>query len=177
MPKQSSGERRKQILNQRRAEERREFDLREAEDLFQQALYVFREYGDEPGADRWSRRALTLNPDHAGALTLLAQIHSAAGHYAEALGYLRRLRKATDEPSAIYNIGVVYYQMGQPDNALTDMREFHRATKNMHGTKWPQLRQSAEALCATLELRRELAKPAPPAPTEPPPKQPQPPLP
>src|ERR1051325_4133758 len=112
MPKPSSGERRKQILKQRRAEEQREAGREEAEHLFREALATSR-YGHEPAAARLLRKALALHPEHAGALTLLAQIHEAAGHYAEALGYLRQLRPFSDEPVAIYNTGVLYDTMAQ----------------------------------------------------------------
>jgi Tfp pilus assembly protein PilF len=36
--------------------------------------------GDAPAADRSLKKALLLDPDHVQALTLLAQIHDAAGH-------------------------------------------------------------------------------------------------
>ena len=64
------------------------------------------------------KKALILDPDHAKALTLLSQIHESAGHHAEALGYLRRLRKVSDEPTVIYNTGVIYNKMGLPANAV-----------------------------------------------------------
>src|SRR5690242_19302282 len=103
MEKPSSGERRKQILKQRRAEEQRGADREEAGQLFREAFYAHAD-GDSPGADRLLKRALNLHPDHPQALTLLAQIHEDAGHYPEALGYLRRLRKLDDDLTVIYKI-------------------------------------------------------------------------
>src|SRR5215472_6722675 len=147
MPKPRSGERRKQILRQRRAEQQREAALMEAEDLFRQARAASEWGHDPPAADRLLRKALALDPDHTGALTLIAQIHESAGHYAEAMGYIRRLRKLTDEPSVIYNIGMLHHHMGQAENAVGAMREFVTVTKGMRGPKWQKLRDSAEALC------------------------------
>lgn len=71
MAKASSGERRKQILKQRRAEEQREADIEEAGFLFQDAMDAQRE-GDAPAAGRLLKKALILHPEHAPALTLLA---------------------------------------------------------------------------------------------------------
>ena len=164
MAKASSGERRKQILKQRRAEEQREADIEEAGFLFQDAMDAQRE-GDAPAADRLLKKALILHPEHAPALTLLAQIHDSAGHFAEALGYLQRLRKLSHDPTVIYNIGVIYNEMGQPENAVAAMREFLAVTAELHLPKWQQLRASADSLCRFTRL------PAPqehaPAPTPP----------
>src|SRR5580700_9980650 len=103
MAKQSSQERRKQILKQRRAEEQREANREDAEFLFGEALYAHSD-GDVPDAGRLLRKVLILDPNHARALNLLADIHENAGHYADALGYLQRLRKIQDDPAALYNI-------------------------------------------------------------------------
>src|ERR1035441_8596228 len=85
MAKPTIQERRKQALRQRRAEEQREFDREDAGYLYGDAMEAHRS-GDAPAADRFIRKALILDPNHAGALGLLFEIHRAAGHYAEALG-------------------------------------------------------------------------------------------
>jgi superfamily II DNA or RNA helicase len=175
VPKPSSGERRKQLLKQRRADERRDFELAEAESLFRDALRAFRS-GDEPAAGRWLKKALALHPEHVGSLTLLAQIHDAAEHYAEALGYLRQLRRLTDDPTPIYNSGVLYGKMGQPENSAAAMREFLQATQHKREPKWQKLRESARALmdgvgrpAARAADPAKMAPPKPPA-AEPPPR-------
>ena len=142
MAKPKSQERRKQILKQRRAEEKREAGREELEYLFRAALYAHGT-GDAPAADRLLKKALLLDPDHVEALSLLAQIHEGAGHYAEALAYLRRLRKLKDDPVVLYNIGVIYRQMGQPENAVDAMQGFLSATQALRGPKWQTLRESA----------------------------------
>src|SRR5437016_4531744 len=123
MAKPTSQERRKQILKQRRIQESREKGQEDAQFLFQEAFYALGD-GDIPAADRLAKKALIQDPEHADALGLLAQIHEAAGHPAEALGYLRRQRKVVDDPGVIYNIAVVYREIGQWENAVQSMREF-----------------------------------------------------
>ena len=179
MAKPTSQERRKQILKQRQAEEQREADREELEFLFRAAVQAHYR-GDAPAADRSLKKALLLDPDHVEALTLLAQIHDDAGHHAEALAYLRRLRKLKDDPAVLYNIGVVYRHMGQPENAVDAMRGFLSATEARRAPKWRTLRESAEALCQDVRLRTPPEKPAPPSPKPPaaepaPPRQEKPP--
>ena len=142
MAKPTSQERRKQILKQRRAEEQREAGRHELEFTVRAARQAHNT-GDAPAADRSLKKALLLDPDHVEALTLLAQIHDDAGHHAEALAYLRRLRKLKDDPAVLYNIGVVYRHMGQPENAVDTMREFLSATAARRAPKWHTLRESA----------------------------------
>jgi SNF2 family DNA or RNA helicase len=172
MAKPNVQERRKQILKRRRVEEQREADRDEAGFLFQDALSAHR-LGDVPVAGRLLKRALLLDPDHTDALTLLAQIHDEAGHHGEALAYLRHLRKLKDDPTVLYNLGVVYRRMAQPENALDAMREFLAATKLLREPKWRQLRESAEAFCAMARQGAQFEKPAPPPPAPPaPPREP-----
>jgi SNF2 family DNA or RNA helicase len=159
MAKVTSQERRKQILKQRRSQEVRERGLETAEILFQEALYAHQE-GDTPAADRLAKKALLQDHGHEQALRLLAQIHDIAGHHAEALGYLRQLRKLVSDPVVLYNTGVVYEHMGQPENALQAMREFLAATKTFREPKWRRMRESAEALCEFVRLRLQQTKPA-----------------
>ena len=104
MAKPTSQERRKQALRQRRADQQREFDREDAQFLFGDAVDAY-EFGDIPAADRLLKKTLLLDPNHSRAIELLAQIHEAAGHYAEALGYMQRLRKVASNPRALYNVG------------------------------------------------------------------------
>jgi superfamily II DNA or RNA helicase len=163
MAKPTSQERRKQVLKQRRAKEQREADLEEAQFLYEDAFRAQRD-GDAPAAGRFLKKALILDPDHAGALSLLAEIHDRAGHHAEALGYLRRLREIKkDDPTVLYNIGVVYREIGQMGHAVEAMREFLAAAKPPRDPKLQRLCESAESLCKTSWTAPQPAPPAPPA--------------
>src|SRR5271157_1314497 len=159
MAKPTSQERRKQILKQRRAEEQREADREELEFLCRSAFHAHSR-GDAPAADRSLKKALLLDPDHPDALTLLARIHDDAGHHAEALAYLRRLRKLTDDPVVLYNMGVAYRHTGQPENAVDTMREFLSATEARRAPKFKALRESAEALCEEARVRTQVEETA-----------------
>jgi len=119
MPKPTSQERRKQLLKQRQAEFQVEVNREEAEFLCARAFDAHHA-GDAPAADRMLKKALALHPDHVDALRLLAEIHEIAGHHANALGHLRRLRKLTDEPAVLYNIGTVYRQPGSTGESRRD---------------------------------------------------------
>src|SRR6266705_2844117 len=139
MAKPNSQERRKQMLKQRRAEDQRRWDQADARDLFHTAFAAHKK-GDAPAADRLLKKALILDPDLADALSLLAEIHNEAGHYAEALGYLLRLRKLKDDPGVLYNIGVVYGEMQQTEKAVDALREFLAATSGSRDPKWKRFR-------------------------------------
>ena len=173
MAKPTSQERRKQALRQRRAEEQREFDRQDAGYLYGDAVRAHRS-GDIPAADRFLKKTLILDPNHAGAMDLLAQIHRDAGHYAEALGYLQRLRKADPNPTALYNIAVLHNMMGQMEKASDTMREFLAETKGRYEPEWQRLRKSAESFLQLTRPKPAPEKPAPPpaksaAPAPPPP--------
>ena len=142
MAKPNNPAHRKQVLKQRRAEEQREWDRRNARELFQDARSLL-SARDAPGAERVLRKAALLDPEWAEPLVHLAQIHLSAGHQAEALAYLRRARKLHDDPMTLYNIGVIHYQMGQQDSAVEAVTAFLAATENLIGPMWPKLRQSA----------------------------------
>jgi tetratricopeptide (TPR) repeat protein len=148
MAKLTSQDRRKQILKQRRAHAQHEADREESNSLFERALTANRA-GDAPAADRLLKRALVLDPEQADAMNLLALIHESAGHHAEALAYLQRLRKLRDDPVVLYNTGVVYREMKQHDKAIETMREFLAATSALREPKWQRLRESANAVCAS----------------------------
>src|SRR5438874_6149044 len=100
MAKPNSQERRKQMLKQRRAEDQRQWNQADAKDLVHTAFAAHRK-GDAPAADRLLKKALILDPELADALRLLAEIHNVAGHHAEALGYLLRLRKLRDDADVL----------------------------------------------------------------------------
>jgi SNF2 family DNA or RNA helicase len=178
MAKQDSQLRRKQILKQRKAEERREWDRQDAGFLFRDAFRAHRD-GDLPAAARLLKKALVLDPDHAASLSLLAEIHNDAGHHAEALAYLRRLQKIDDGPGALYNIGLVYHDMEQLENAAGFMREFLAAVNGLRDSKWRRLRASAETICEEFRRAPRMEKPAPspPKPAAPSPPAPTPPTP
>ena len=156
MAKPNSQERRKQVLKQRRAEEQREADREEAQYLYKEAVFANRA-GDAPAAGRYLKKALILNPNHAGALELLAEIHDRAGHYAEALGYLRRAREFQNDPEVLYRIAVMFLKMDQGEQATGAMREFLAASKPVSEPRIQKLRVSAEAF-----LKIPLPPPPPP---------------
>jgi SNF2 family DNA or RNA helicase len=176
MANQTSQQRRKQLLKQRQADEQREADREEVEFLYRDA-YRMHTRGALPIADRLLKRVLVLDPDHVKALTLLAQIHATSEHHAEALAYLRRLRKLTDDPGVLYHLGVVYNQMRQPEKAAECMREFLAASKALREPKWRKWRESAEAICENFRRAAPMEKPpeppAKPAATPPPPPNPE----
>ncbi len=155
MAKPTSQERRKQALRQRRAEEQREFDLEEAGYFFGDALQAHRS-GDIPAADRFLKKALILDPKHSGAMRLLAQIHHAAGHYAEALGYLQQLRRIDTDPTTLFNSAVLLRELGHSDKALESMREFLAAVAARREPEWRKLKISAQSF-----LQSTLPQPAP----------------
>ena len=162
MAKPTIQERRKQALRQRRAEEQREFDREDAGYLYGDAVEAHRS-GDIPAADRFLKKALILDPHHARAIELLAQIHNEAEHYAEALGYMQRLRKVETNPRAIYNIAVLHHQLGQEEKALETMREFLSETKGRQDAESRRLRVTAESFLQFARLKAAPEKPAPPA--------------
>ena len=176
MAKPTSQERRKRVLKERRAELQRVVDREEAEFFFKDALHAYRS-GEIPAADRLLKKALVLEPHHAGSFTLLAQIHEASGHFAEALGYLRQLQKLTTDPAVLYNLGVIYGQLKQPENATAAMQEFLAATKSRRGPKWQELRASATSFRSVYSTAPAPPSPvpaaAPPPAPKPPPPQPE----
>ncbi len=160
MAKPDIQQRRKQILKQRKAEEQREWNRQDAEFLYRDAFRAHRE-GDLPAADRWLKKTLVLNPDHTAALSLLAEIHAGAGHYEEALAYLRRMQKLVTGAGVLYNIGIVYHGMGQMENAAAAMRDFLGAVKGLREPKWRRMRETAEELCREFQRSQRAEKPAP----------------
>jgi len=160
MAKPTSQERRKQVLRQRRAEEQREFDREEAGYLYGDAVQAHRS-GDVPAADRFLKKALILDPNHANAIDLLAQIHRDAGHYAESLGYLQRLRKVETDPTALLNMATLHDLMGQREKGIETMREFLAEIKGRPEPKWLPLRVVAESFLRFAQPKPAPAKPAP----------------
>jgi len=161
MAKPTSQERRKQTLRRRRAEDQRESDRKEAGFLFGDALRAHRA-GDIPAADRFLKKALILDPKHARAMELLAQIHHDAGHYAEALGYLQRLRKVDTDPRALYNCAMLHHRLGQAEKAAETIREFLTEIRGRHEPEWRRLRAAAESLLQVTRPNPGPERPAPP---------------
>lgn len=153
-------ERRRRLLKERRAEERREFALAEAECLSWEARHVYEE-GDVPGAARIARKALRLAPEHRPSLDLLAQIHFQAGQYEEAAQYLRLMRKDPAALGASYNLGLAHRQLGRRQEALEDFRHFLKVSKSSRDPQWTALRANAKVWC------KELAKAGSPATPQP----------
>ncbi|MEO7652962.1 MAG: SNF2-related protein [Bryobacteraceae bacterium] len=166
MAKLSSQERRKHVLKQRKAEQQQQWDRREADAVFREACQSHRA-GDEPDAGRLLKKVLILDADHTGALDLLAQIHADAGHFSDALAYLRRRQKLKNDPGVVFNIGVVYHRRSEYDHAAQAMSEFLAATKPPAGRHWAPQRATAESICAFARNQTKLAhatlKPEPPA--------------
>src|ERR1035437_7048688 len=113
-------------------------------------------------ADRFLKKALVLDPHHARALGLLFEIHRAAGHYAEALGYLQRRRKVDSDPKVLYNIAGLYQELGQGEKALETVREFLSETKGRQDAESRRLRVTAESFLQFARLKPAPEKPAPP---------------
>jgi SNF2 family DNA or RNA helicase len=174
MAKPTSQERRKQALRQRRAEEQREADREEAGYLYGDAARAFRD-GDVPAADRYLKKVLILDPNHARAMDLLAQIHLDAGHLADALAYLQRRRKIDADPLPLYNMAVILHEMGQAQKANDTMREFLAGIKGLREPKWQRLRISAETFVRVYRPRDAGEEPAPPPPKPAAPAPPKPP--
>jgi superfamily II DNA or RNA helicase len=159
----SREEHRKQVLKQRRAEAQREDDLREAHLFYGDAHQAHRQ-GDMPAAARFLQKALIRDPDHVQALLLLGQIHYDAGHHAEAIAYWQRRWKVLRDPFTLYNIAVVYREMGQPENAIKTVREFMAETQPFaDDPKVKRLRGSAKTLLALCQPKPVVEK-QPPAP-------------
>jgi superfamily II DNA or RNA helicase len=181
MSNASRQDRRKQVLKQRRAELEREFALEEANYLYRQAYSAHRA-GDEPGAARLLRKTLVLNPDHPGALTLLAEIHNRAGHYAEAMGYMRHLQRVNDDPALLLNIATLLFNMRRTEEAAEVAQEFLGHTRARRSEKWEQMRAAGRELlerCKSVPRSapvapRPAAPPTAPAPTPPEPVAPPP---
>ncbi|MEO8372435.1 MAG: SNF2-related protein [Candidatus Solibacter sp.] len=178
MPKPTSQERRKQVLRERRAEEQRQYNREDANVLFNEAIYAYDD-GDIPAADRSLKKALILDPNHVPSLDFLGQIHDAAGHHAEALGYLQRSRKLDTQPRTLYNIAVLHRQLGQIEEAVEAMGAYLVASKGLRDAESKRLRSSAESFVKFLRPMSAPEKSAPkktappparsPAPAPPPP--------
>jgi len=162
MAKPTSQERRKQTLRLRRTEEQREIDRDEASYFYGDARRALSS-GDIPAADRLLKKVLLLDPTHAAAIDQLVKIHHSAGHYAEALGYLQRMRKIDDDPTTLYNIAALHQQLGQPDKARDAMRDFLSTVDGREEPQLQRLRSRAQAFLTSKLPKPEPARePAPP---------------
>ena len=90
----------------REAQQRREFDLQDADLLIRDARRANRG-GDAPAAARLAKKALALYPEHAGALELLGVMYLDAKQFADAAHYFGILLKVIKDsplrPSPLYN--------------------------------------------------------------------------
>lgn len=169
-------ERRRRLLKERRAAELREIDQDEARYLTTVADRYYAS-GDAPLAMRVAKKALHLDPDLFDARELIARIHFQDEQYEEAVPHLRRLLEYPEFPSAGYNLGMAYFNLGRKQDALKAFQDFLEATVSVRGANYKRLRESAKAFCAN--LAKEAAQPSaqpvvkePPAPKAPPPPPP-----
>ncbi len=165
MPKPKKDEQRRKQLKLREAAKRLEFDHSEAESLYRRASQLYRR-GDLPEAARLAKKALLLWPEHVHTLALLAQIHSDAGHHADALYYFRLLRKQDPDPRLIYNCALAQSKLGKHELALAEFREFLAKTASFPKKEWFSCRESAIELVkeVTAKLQADAARTPPPAP-------------
>ena len=115
--------------------------------------------GDAPAAHRLARRALALTPDSVPALGLLGEIHFEAAQYADAAYYFGLLRKRTDDPGVIYNLGLAHQHVGRKEQALGEFREFLDRTGPFPEKKWFALREIAARLARDLDAAPPPAAP------------------
>jgi superfamily II DNA or RNA helicase len=168
-------ERRKRELKLRRAEEQREWDREYAVDLARDAYFAYRK-GDLVEAMRETRRALSLCPDHAPAVSLLGQIHLEAGHFADALPHLLHLRKLDPGPGVTYNIARALHGLGRMEEALAEYQALLKIPRR--DAMMVKARELAKQF--SLELERAIAlrdaartapvRPVPAAPPQPAPE-------
>ena len=125
MNDQKKREKRLRELKLRDAEERRELNLGEANELVHEANRAHGK-GDAPLAARFARKALALHPEHPGALNQLGLVYFEAGQFADAASYFGLLRKL-DSPfkrGAVYNFGLANFKLGRNDEARKSFDEF-----------------------------------------------------
>ncbi len=94
----------------------REGDLLQARDLYEQALALYRRFGDEHHA-AWVRNNLGLIHK------TLCEWDAAAAQLRSALEVYRRLGRFAETGSPLLNLGIVYHKAGEWDRALEHYRE------------------------------------------------------
>ncbi len=173
MPDAKKQERRRRELKLREAALRESENREQAGWLHKDAQQAFRD-GDVPAAARLAKKALVLDPMHAGALDTLGHIYFTAGEFAVALPYVRQFRKIRPEdPPAAYNLGMALMKLGRSREALAEFEEVLKLIKGVPKLKAAAMRESALSICR--ELRTGLAKSETPSKQQDPPPEPAPP--
>jgi len=157
-------ERRRRILQERRAALDRQFDLGEAQGLIRDARRMLAS-GDRPGAAKAAKRALKLDPDSFPALDILSEAYFANEQFDQALACLSQLRKYPEAVTASCSMGHAYLALGRTEDALQCFQEFLdvSASSTLRGMK--AMRENTRLLCRDLAKQIAVAaiKPAKPA--------------
>lgn len=119
------------------------------------------DHGDETKAGADVKRALELNPQHAGAIMLQARLWMAAKQYDDALAITERALESEEAQGAWSLRGDAFFALGKYDEALecfTNAKRFDAAVAEVHFRKSQALAAQGESEAAEqqLELAREL---------------------
>jgi superfamily II DNA or RNA helicase len=174
--KPSSKDRRKQLLKQRRAGERRDADQLDSAFHLGCAFEEFDD-GNFAAAERLARKALNLDPSNTGALELLGEARLKARDFEGARECFATLRELTSEPAVLFNLGSALVGLGQYDAAADAMREFLAATRKLPDAHWRTYRQKATVVAnlrasGLAPLPHRAPAPSPPARSKPRPEAP-----
>lgn len=92
--------------------------------LWKQIQTLYKSH-DEEKALELCQQLLLAEPEHCGALEMLAIASSKRKKYTEAINYFQLLLQAVNEPSAslLYNLGITYYHAAQNEKALAILEE------------------------------------------------------
>lgn len=91
--------------------------------------------------DCWFDRAVRFRPDDTVVRSLYAQYLGKHGRKNEAIQHLEfAIKQAADNPMSQYNIGMVFFELGEFDRALA---QAHKATSM--GMQWPDLEKLLKA--------------------------------
>ena len=173
MPDAKKQERRRRELKLREAQERQEADRGRAHELLAEARLGMRQ-GDTSRAVQLARKALRLDPDHPGALGLLADIYLDAKDWAAALPYLEQVRRLLpEEPSVAYNTSLALMGLGRYAAAADELRLLVPLLKQLPKGDQARMRASAAGMLADARILASRAAPpeiqAAPPPSPPPP--------
>ena len=96
-------------------------------DLLYERARLLRGFSDRPGALEVLDELFTAEPEHAGALALAAEVHVSLEQWAEAVGCLQRLSRASipEEQRRVAHLGAADFletHLGQKDAALEELR-------------------------------------------------------
>lgn len=167
-------ERRRRILQERRAAEGRKFDALAARDLYEDARLLLAD-GDLAGAARLATKSLQRDADCWPARSLLAQTYLAQQRYEQAVECLGELRRYPEAISATYSLGHAHLALGHTQEASQYFQEFLVVTASQRVPGLKAAREDARQLIRQLGKRpAPVAAPAPPKPAAPPPLPPPP---